>query len=90
MMTKFKSVSAQTPKLVGKNLAKVKGGGDGYPQQNCLIENISARNLGGPIHGCLTEVSARNLTGPFHGCLTEVSARNLIGPFHGCLTEEAQ
>jgi len=26
MMTKFKSVSAQTPKLVGKNLAKVKGG----------------------------------------------------------------
>ena len=28
MMTKFKSVSAQTPKLVGKNLAKVKGGGD--------------------------------------------------------------
>jgi hypothetical protein len=28
MMTNFKSVSAQTPKLVGKNLAKVKGGGD--------------------------------------------------------------
>jgi hypothetical protein len=29
MITKFKSVSAQTPKLIGKNLAKVKGGGDG-------------------------------------------------------------
>ena len=26
MMTKFKSVSAQTPKLMEKNLAKVKGG----------------------------------------------------------------
>ena len=28
MMTKFKSVSTAMPKLVGKNLAKVKGGGD--------------------------------------------------------------
>jgi len=37
-MTKFKSVSAQTPKLIEKNLAKVKGGGDGYPQHGCLID----------------------------------------------------
>ena len=28
MMTKFKSVSTVMPKLVGKNLAKVKGGVD--------------------------------------------------------------
>jgi hypothetical protein len=54
MMTNFKSVSAQTPKLVGKNLAKVKGGGDAW-DHHCLIENISARNLSGPIHGCLTQ-----------------------------------
>jgi hypothetical protein len=91
MMTKFKSVSAQTPKLVGKNLAKVKGGNDAWPA-NCLTENNSARNLTTPFHGCLIEnISARNLTGPFHGCLIEnASARNLGGPFHGCLTEEAQ
>jgi ribosomal protein S30 len=37
MMTKFKSVSAQTPKLVGKNLAKVKGG-DIWPQHGCLTQ----------------------------------------------------
>jgi len=38
MITKFKSVSAQTPKLVEKNLAKVKGGGDNWPQHGCLID----------------------------------------------------
>jgi hypothetical protein len=68
MMTKFKSVSAQTPKLVGKNLAKVKGGVDtGAIHCNQQF----TRNLTGSHHGCLTEVSARNLTTPFHGCLTE-------------------
>jgi hypothetical protein len=36
-MTKFKSVSAQTPKLVGKNLAKVKGGGDAWSHVTCDI-----------------------------------------------------
>ena len=39
MMTKFKSVSTVMPKLVGKNLAKVKGGGDAWPP-NCLLEAI--------------------------------------------------
>jgi hypothetical protein len=36
-MANFKSVSAQTPKLVGKNLAKVKGGGDST-SHHCLFE----------------------------------------------------
>ena len=73
-MTKFKSVSAQTPKLVGKNLAKVKGGDGIWPQHGCLTE-VSARNLTTPFHGCLIEA---------------ISARNVIGSHHGCLIEEAQ
>jgi len=71
-MIKTIKIGAKTSQILGKNLAKVKGGGDGYPQHGCLTENISARNLIGPFHGCLIEnTSARNLSGPFHGCLIE-------------------
>ena len=38
-MTKFKSVSAQTPKLMGKNLTKVKGGGDAWDHHCGRIMN---------------------------------------------------
>ena len=46
MMTKFKSVSAQTPKLVGKTLAKVKGGGGAtdHTTEECQLRDTSSHH----------------------------------------------
>jgi hypothetical protein len=55
MMTKFKSVSAQTPKLMGKNLAKVKGGGDAWPP-NCLLEEQSFERMDISSHHCVPQL----------------------------------